>query len=234
VALSRKGLRTQSGESSALSHRRRRTIPGFTPPTEAPGPTPEIVLIAGDSGPPSNDEEMFGADGSYAPGSTDSPPPPQSSGGGNAFIWRVLVVVVVAAAAAAVVFFVFTSGTSRSASSTASHTSATVPPALQDDITLSVGVGLISGPPPDNQPILFTVSAAPNAPGVQTVELAFSGPGVPPSKTVTVTPGSSVTDTLMVGCGQWTVQVVSDDGKAVNAAGNPALQNGWVHNCSGQ
>ena len=139
---------------------------------------------------------------------------------------------------AAVIAFALTGGSSSqkaepAASTTApsstappTTTSASVPPS---DVTLSLGLGQVSGP---SLPLIITLQAAAAAPKTLTVKVAMAGPGIPASDTYQLNPGASVTHTVVVnGCGSWTVQVVSIDGQPVQANGNPNLQNGATHKC---
>jgi hypothetical protein len=119
------------------------------------------------------------------------------------------------------------STTTASTASTASTTttSASVPPG---DVTLSLSLGQVSG---RSLPLLVTLQAKPDAPRM-TVKVAMTGPGIQPSDTFQLSPGASVTHTIVAnGCGSWTVQVVSINGQPVHASGDPNLQNGATHNC---
>ena len=101
-------------------------------------------------------------------------------------------------------------------------------PAAQTEVSLSIGLGTLDA---GRLPLLFTVQAQPSATGELTVKLDFTGPGLPASDTFSVAPGKSVTHTFTVGCGSWKVRVASVNGKAVDASGNPALENGATHLC---
>jgi len=109
-------------------------------------------------------------------------------------------------------------------------TAATTPsPPASSLVTLSLGLGQVSG---TSLPLPVTVTAAPNAPGVQKVTLTLTGPGVPASYTMSVAPGKSVTHTFVgTGCAHWTVRVASVNGTVVHAAGDPNLENGATHKC---
>jgi hypothetical protein len=109
-------------------------------------------------------------------------------------------------------------------------TAATTPaPSASSLVTLSLGLGQVSG---TKLPIPVTVTAAPNAPGVEKVVLVLTGPGVPASYTMSVAPGKSVTHTFVgTGCASWTVRIASVNGSIVHAAGNPNLENGATHKC---
>jgi hypothetical protein len=97
-----------------------------------------------------------------------------------------------------------------------------------NDVSLSVSFGEGNG---NSFPVMFTVQASRQ----DAVELVFTGQGLPPSDLFTVPAGTSVTRTyVVVGCGTWTGRVASVNGQAVNAAGNPALENGVTHLCPGQ
>ena len=109
-------------------------------------------------------------------------------------------------------------------------TAATTPsPPPQTLVTLALGLGQVSG---TSLPIPVTVTAAPNAPGVEKVTLVLTGPGVPGSYTMSVAPGKSVTHTFVgTGCASWTVRIASVNGTVIHAAGNPNLENGATHKC---
>jgi len=114
-----------------------------------------------------------------------------------------------------------------SSSTTAAPTTTTAVSA--SDVTLTLGLGQVNGA---STPLFITVQAAPDAPGALTVKVAMTGRGIPASDTYEVTPGRSVTHTVVgQGCGTWTVKVVSINGKPVNAAGNVNLENGATHAC---
>jgi hypothetical protein len=119
-----------------------------------------------------------------------------------------------------------TTTTAASSASPSSSASASIP---TSDVTLSLGLGQVSG---TDLPLLISVQAASAAPHRLTVRVAMTGPGVPASDTFAVGPGATVTHTVVGhGCGSWTVKVVSIDGQPVAAGGNPNLQNGATHNC---
>jgi hypothetical protein len=239
------------------------------------GPT-EVVPIAGDSAPPSvDDEASYGADGRYVgpqpdptpppappppsppidysgiddaidelldalgvptpePGLLSDPPPPPR----NPWLLVAIVAAVVLVTAAVIGFAVTRGSSSHSASppsSTASSTTTTAATSTTSgaipatDVTMSLGLGEVSG---RTLPLQVTMQAASDAPHALTVKVAFTGPGIQPSDTFQVAPGASVTHTIVAnGCGSWTMQVVSIDGQPVHANGNPNLQNGATHNC---
>jgi len=124
-----------------------------------------------------------------------------------------------------------TSSTSTSTSTPTTTASAPAPaPPPQDVVSLGLSLGQSSSG--TTTPLLITVQAAPNAPGVEKVTLAFTGAGMPGSYTVSVAPGKSVTHTFVgTGCGSWTVRIASVNGTVVHAAGNPNLENGATHKC---
>ena len=81
-------------------------------------------------------------------------------------------------------------------------------------------------------PLLITLQVATDASGVEKVTLDFTGAGLPKSDTFSLAPGASVTHTFdATGCGKFTVRVASVNGKPVDSAGNPNLENGATHEC---
>lgn len=122
--------------------------------------------------------------------------------------------------------------TSTSTTTTTATTTASVPaasPPAASVVSLGLSLGQVSGA---NLPLLISVQAAPNAPGVEKVTLAFTGAGMPGSYVVSVAPGKSVTHTFVgTGCGKWTVRIAAVNGTVVHAGNNPNLENGASHNC---
>jgi hypothetical protein len=157
----------------------------------------------------------------------------------NPWVVMALVAAVVLLVVAVTAFFV-SRGSSSHTSTAASTTSTAVTSSTTStssaptsipasDVTLSLGLGQVSG---TDLPLQISVQAASAAPQRLTVKVAMTGPGVPPSDTYLVAPGATVTHTVVGhGCGSWTVKVVSIDGQPVAANGNPNLQNGASHPC---
>jgi hypothetical protein len=123
-----------------------------------------------------------------------------------------------------------TTASTPAATTAPTTTEATTPtPPAASLVTLSLGLGQVSG---SSLPLPVTVTAAPNAPGVEKVTLALTGPGVPGSYAMTVAPGKSVSHTFVgTGCASWTVRVASVNGTVIHAAGDPNLENGATHKC---
>jgi hypothetical protein len=114
-----------------------------------------------------------------------------------------------------------------SASGTTTTTPASSPSSLVKDVSLSISLNGFTG-------AIVSVQAAADAPREQVVVLAFTGPDIPSGKTVSVAPGKSVPVSISVAstvCGTWKIEIVSDNGVAVHAGSNPALEVGWTHPC---